>query len=54
LERVMRGQTRILLTMATGTGKTFTAFQAVWKLLRSSWLHRQHPDRPARVLFPTG
>jgi len=51
LERVMRGQKRILLTMATGTGKTFTAFQAVWKLLRSGWLHRRHPDRPARILF---
>ena len=51
LERVMRGQQRILLTMATGTGKTFTAFQIVWKLLKSRWLHRRHPDRPARVLF---
>lgn len=51
LERVMRGQERILLTMATGTGKTFVAFQLVWKLLRSGWLHRRHPDRPARVLF---
>jgi type I restriction enzyme, R subunit len=51
LERVMRGQKRILLTMATGTGKTFTAFQIVWKLLKSRWLYRRHPDRPARVLF---
>jgi type I restriction enzyme R subunit len=51
LERVMRGQERILLTMATGTGKTFTAFQIVWKLLKSRWLYRRHPDRPARVLF---
>ena len=51
LERAMRGQRRILLTMATGTGKTFTAFQIVWKLLKSRWLHRRHPDRPARVLF---
>ncbi len=51
LERAMRGQKRILMTMATGTGKTFVAFQIVWKLLRSGWLHRRHPDRPARVLF---
>ncbi len=51
LERVMRGQERILLTMATGTGKTFTAFQIVWKLLKSRWLYRRHPDHPARVLF---
>ncbi len=35
LERVTRGQRRILLTMATGTGKTFTAFQIVWKLKKS-------------------
>jgi len=49
--RIMRGQKRILLTMATGTGKTFVAFQVVWKLIKSGWLQRQHPERPARVLF---
>lgn len=49
--RIMRGQRRILLTMATGTGKTFVAFQIVWKLIKSGWLKRCHPDRPARVLF---
>ncbi len=36
----MRGQRRILLTMATGTGKTFTAFQVVWKLKKSGWLRK--------------
>lgn len=51
IRRVMRGQKRILLTMATGTGKTFTAFQMAWKLIRSGWFGRQHPDRPARILF---
>ncbi len=49
--RVMRGQKRILLTMATGTGKTFVAFQIVWKLIKSGWLQRQHPERPAHILF---
>ena len=49
--RVMRGQRRILLALATGTGKTFIAFQIVWKLLKSKWLERKHPERPARVLF---
>jgi len=49
--RIMRGQKRILLTMATGTGKTFVAFQVVWKLLKSGWLQARHPERPARVLF---
>lgn len=49
--RIMRGQKRILLTMATGTGKTFVAFQIVWKLINSGWLQRRHTERPARVLF---
>ena len=51
IQRVMRGQRRILLAMATGTGKTFTAMQLVWKLVKSGWLQRQHPDRPGRILF---
>lgn len=51
LERVLRGQRRILLALATGTGKTFIAFQLAWKLLKSRWLYQRHPDRPARVLF---
>jgi type I restriction enzyme, R subunit len=32
---VLEGQNRILLTMATGTGKTFVAFQIVWRLWKS-------------------
>jgi len=32
LEAIARGQERILLVMATGTGKTFTAFQIIWRL----------------------
>ena len=40
IERAVRGQRRILLTMATGTGKTFTAFQIVWKLKKSGWLRK--------------
>jgi type I restriction enzyme R subunit len=51
VRRLMRGQRRVLLTMATGTGKTFVAFQTVWKLVRSGWLNRLHTDRPGRVLF---
>jgi len=49
--RLMRGQRRVLLAMATGTGKTFVAFQIVWKLVKSGWLASSHPGRPARVLF---
>lgn len=40
---VLRGQKRILLTMATGTGKTFTALQIVYKLWKS--------DKVQKVLF---
>lgn len=51
IKRLVRGQKRVLLTMATGTGKTFVAFQIVWKLVKSGWLQHRHPDRPGRVLF---
>lgn len=51
LLRIMRGQSRILLTMATGTGKTFTAFQIVWKLVKSGWLQQMNNGRPGRILF---
>ncbi|CEP35434.1 Type I site-specific deoxyribonuclease [Halomonas sp. R57-5] len=43
VEAVARGQNRILLVMATGTGKTFTAFQIIWRL----WKSRQKK----RILF---
>lgn len=51
VKRLMLGRRRVLLTMATGTGKTFVAFQVVWKLVKSGWLQRLHPERPGRVLF---
>lgn len=35
VEAVARGQDRILLVMATGTGKTMTAFQIIWRLWKS-------------------
>ena len=35
VEAVTKGQNRILLVMATGTGKTYTAFQIVWRLRRA-------------------
>lgn len=51
LLRMLRGQRRMLLTMATGTGKTHTAFQLVWKLHRSGWLTLRNQGRAGRVLF---
>ena len=35
VEAIARGQNRLLLVMATGTGKTYTAFQIIWRLWKS-------------------
>lgn len=40
LQAISSGQNRILLAMATGTGKTYTAFQIVWRLLESETKHK--------------
>ena len=51
LEAIAAGQDRVLLTLATGTGKTFIAFQLAWKLFQSRWnLTREGKSRP-RILF---
>ena len=44
-------QQRILLTLATGTGKTFIAFQLAWKLFQSRWNLTGEPTRRPRILF---
>ncbi len=51
LEAICQGQDRILLTMATGTGKTFIAFQLAWKLFQSRWNLSRQPTRRPRILF---
>jgi type I restriction enzyme R subunit len=51
LEAICEGQDRILLTMATGTGKTFVAFQLTWKLFQSRWNQSREPSRRPRILF---
>ena len=56
LEAIGAGQDRILLTLATGTGKTFIAFQLAWKLFQSRWNLKDWqagtaPSRRPRVLF---
>jgi type I restriction enzyme R subunit len=53
IERMVAGQKRVLLAMATGTGKTFVSFQIVWKLIRSGWLTHLHSEKPGRILFLT-
>lgn len=40
VENIIKGKKTTLLTMATGTGKTFTAFQIVWKLVKAKKMHR--------------
>lgn len=45
------GKNRILLTLATGTGKTFIAFQIAWKLFQSRWCLNPDGQRLPRILF---
>jgi type I restriction enzyme R subunit len=45
LEAIGTGDDRILLTLATGTGKTFIAFQLAWKLFHSRWNRSGEPTR---------
>lgn len=51
LEALADGQKRILLTLATGTGKTAIAFQIAWKLFHARWSLSGEPTRRPRVLF---
>ena len=56
LEAIGAGRDRILLTLATGTGKTFIAFQLAWKLFHSRWNLNDwragtEPSRRPRILF---
>ena len=56
LAAITNGRTRILLTLATGTGKTFIAFQVAWKLFSSrwnlaDWKSEGEPARRPRILF---
>lgn len=51
LEAVADNKTRILLTLATGTGKTAIAFQIAWKLFESKWTVQKDEGRRPRILF---
>jgi type I restriction enzyme, R subunit len=50
IERILKGQKRILATLATGTGKTCIAFQICWKLWNSRW-NRTGEHRRPKILF---
>jgi type I restriction enzyme R subunit len=51
LEAVSEKKDRILLTLATGTGKTAIAFQIAWKLFHAKWNLRRDASRSPRILF---
>ena len=51
LEAVATHRNRILLTLATGTGKTTIAFQIAWKLFQSRWNLNRDGKRQTRILF---
>jgi type I restriction enzyme R subunit len=51
LEAIANNAERILLTLATGTGKTFIAFQIAWKLFQTRWNLKRDGRRRPRILF---
>ena len=51
LEAIASGKQRVLLTLATGTGKTFIAFQVAWKLFQTRWNLKRDGKRRPRILF---
>ena len=54
LEKIGSGEDRILLTLATGTGKTAIAFQIAWKLFKTRWnlsANSNYKKRQPRILF---
>ena len=53
IEAILQGKKRILLTMATGTGKTLVAFQICWKLWESGWNAQGRTAGHAFSTWPT-
>ncbi|MBU0459557.1 MAG: DEAD/DEAH box helicase family protein [Nanoarchaeota archaeon] len=51
LDAIAENKNRILLTLATGTGKTTIAFQIAWKLFQSRWNLQKDGKRRPRILF---
>jgi type I restriction enzyme, R subunit len=50
VQAILQGKKRVLLTLATGTGKTVVAFQVCWKLWNSRW-NREGKYRRPRILY---
>jgi len=51
LNAIAEEKQRVLLTLATGTGKTFIAFQIAWKLFQTRWNLKRDGSRRPRILF---
>ncbi len=51
MKAIAENKQRVLLTLATGTGKTFIAFQIAWKLFQSRWNLKRDGSRRPRILF---
>ena len=51
MEAIAASKDRILLNLATGTGKTFISFQIAWKLFKSRWNMQKDGKRQPRILF---
>lgn len=51
VEAIANDEQRVLLTLATGTGKTFIAFQIAWKLFKARWTKQRDGKRQPRILF---
>ena len=51
MKAIADNQQRVLLTLATGTGKTFIAFQIAWKLFQTRWNLQRDGSRRPRILF---
>jgi type I restriction enzyme R subunit len=51
VEAIANDKDRVLLTLATGTGKTFISFQIAWKLFKSRWTKQKDGKRQPRILF---
>ena len=51
MEAIAENKKRILLALATGTGKTYIAFQIAWKLFQTRWNLKKDGTRRPRILF---
>jgi type I restriction enzyme, R subunit len=51
VQAILTGKPRVLLTLATGTGKTVVAFQICWKLWSSRWNRTGEAQRRPRILY---